>query len=227
MKIKTGGIEIKVYCASDFHIGYEHTNYEKINEFFELVKEDANELILCGDIFDLWRCSIDDIRNKEVFKGTYESLISIAREVPTTIIWGNHDYRLWKKVRLPVRVTDYFISNNICYCHGWRFDLRQRFGHVLYGYLTDRFPFLYQKFFKHPSEIKTEEEEYKSLSKKIHKAARDFIKKQEIDYLIMGHTHDPLADDKLFDCGDMTDSLSYIIVDNGKPKLKKMARKTD
>ena len=57
-----------------------------------------------------------------------------------------------------------------------------------------------------------------------HQIARDFIETNELDYLIMGHTHDPLVDDKLFDCGDMMDSLSYVIVDNGKPKLEKMHR---
>jgi hypothetical protein len=28
-------------------------------------------------------------------------------------------------------------------------------------------------------------------------------------------------DDKLFDCGDMIDSLSYVIIENGKPRLER------
>jgi|LGVF01.1.fsa_nt_gb UDP-2,3-diacylglucosamine pyrophosphatase LpxH len=215
---------MKIYCASDFHIGYEHANYSKMKEFFELVKENADELILCGDILDLWRCPIEKIRNTEPLKSTYEALLSTALEVPTTIIWGNHDYQLWKKVRIPIRVTDHFVSNNIYYCHGWRFDLKQRAGQWLYRGLVNQFPYLYQKFFKHPFEIKTEVERYKLLSRMTHQIARDFIETNKVDYLIMGHTHDPLEDDKLFDCGDMMDSLSYVIVDNGKPKLEKMHR---
>ena len=215
---------MKIYCASDFHIGYEHANYPKIKEFLELVDENADELILCGDILDLWRCPIEKIRTTEPLKSTYEALLSTALEVPTTIIWGNHDYQLWKKVRIPIRVTDDFVSNNIYYCHGWKFDLGQRAGQWAYKWLVHQFPYLYQKFFKHTFEIQTDAEKYKLYSMMTHQIARNFIETYEIDYLIMGHTHDPLEDDKLFDCGDMVDSLSYVIVDNGKPKLEKMHR---
>ena len=215
---------MKIYCASDFHIGYEHANYSKIKEFLELVDENADELILCGDTLDLWRCPIEKIRNTEPFKSTYEALLSTALEVPTTIIWGNHDYQLWKKVRIPIRVTDHFVSNNIYYCHGWKFDLGQRAGQWSYKWLVNHFPYLYQKFFKHTFEIKTDVEKYKLYSMMTHQIARNFIETYDVDYLIMGHTHDPLEDDKLFDCGDMVDSLSYVIVDNGKPKLEKMHR---
>jgi len=52
---------MKIYCASDMHIGYERTNYPKIEEFFNIAREDADELILCGDIFDLWRYPYDKI----------------------------------------------------------------------------------------------------------------------------------------------------------------------
>jgi UDP-2,3-diacylglucosamine pyrophosphatase LpxH len=213
---------MRIYCASDFHIGYKYSNYTKMKEFFELVIRDADELVLCGDVFDLWRCPIEVIKNQEPMKSTYEALITMAEEVPTTIIWGNHDYNLWKKVKIPARITDSFVSNNIYYCHGWRFDLRQRFGHLLYSRLVDQSPQLYQRLFKTPFELKTNEGEFSLHSKKTHAKAREFIEEQEIDYLIMGHTHDPVGnDDKLFDCGDMIDSLSYVIIENGKPRLER------
>jgi predicted phosphodiesterase len=157
-------------------------------------------------------------------KSAYEALIATAKEVPTTIIWGNHDYKLWKKVKIPVRVTDSFVSNNIYYCHGWRFDLRQRVGHLLYDRLIDQSPHLYQRIFKTPFQLKNREDEYSLHSRKIHEKAREFIEEEEIDYLIMGHTHYPIGNDgKLFDCGDMIDSLTYVIIENGKPKLEKMS----
>ena len=215
---------MKIYCASDFHIGYEHANYSKIKEFLQLVKENADQLILCGDILDLWRCPVERIKKKEPMKSTYKALISVSKDVPTKIIWGNHDYHLEKKVKIPIGVSDDFKSKNIYYCHGWRFDLQQRFGYFLYGWLVNRFPYLYQKFFTKPFEIKKKEKEYSELSKQIHNEARAFIKKEKVKYLIMGHTHDPLAAGKLFDCGDMIDSLSYVIIDNGKPGLKRMPR---
>jgi hypothetical protein len=57
---------------------------------------------------------------------------------------------LWKKVKIPLRVTDSFVLKNIYYCHGWRFDLQQMFGHWFYGWLMDQFPYLYQKLIKTP-----------------------------------------------------------------------------
>ncbi len=200
---------MKIYCASDLHIGYEQANYPKIEKFFDIVKEKADELILCGDVLDLWRCDFKTIKKER--KSTYKALLSVAREVPTTIIWGNHDYELWKKVRLPMRITDDFVSDNIFFCHGWRFDVEQRFGNFLYGSLIEKFPYLYQKLFKKPSEITKEENKYNALSQKVHENAKKLMQKLELTYLVMGHTHDPLEDGKLFDCGDMIDSLSYVI----------------
>ena len=204
---------MKIYCASDFHIGYENSNYPKMKEFFELVKENADELILCGDILDLWRCPIETIQSEEPMKSTYEALLLMTEKVPTTIIWGNHDYKLWKKVSIPVRVTDSFVSNNIYYCHGWRFDLQQRLGSWLYGWLVNKFPYLYQKFFKGPFELKIKGQEYELRNRRIHEKAREFVKKEGLDYLIMGHTHEPSdSDGKLFDCGDTNDNHTYVFI---------------
>ena len=218
---------MKIYCASDFHIGYKSSNYTKIKEFFEMVIKNADELVLCGDVFDLWRCPVEVIKTREPMKSSYEALIATAKEVPTTLIWGNHDYNLWKKVKIPIRVTDSFVSNNIYYCHGWRFDLRQRIGRLLYGRLVDQSPHLYQRLFKTPFQLKTKEDEYSMQSRKTHEKAREFIKEEGIDYLIMGHTHDPIGNDgKLFDCGDMIDSLTYVIIENGKPRLERMLNRS-
>lgn len=214
---------MKIYCASDLHIGYENANYPKIEEFFDIVKEEkANELILCGDVFDLWRCPFEIIKKER--KSTYKALLSVSKHVPTTIIWGNHDYKLWKKVNLPIRVTDDFVWNNILFCHGWRFDMEQRLGRFLYGWLLNENPYVYQSFFRKPSEIKMNEMEYTARSKKVHEHAKIMIQKLRLNYLVMGHTHDPVEDGRLFDCGDMVDSLSYIVIDdqNVSPRLERM-----
>ena len=36
----------------------------------------------------------------------------------------------------------------------------------------------------------------------------------------MGHTHVPVIQDKLINCGDFIDSTSYVILDDGVPELK-------
>ena len=212
---------MKIYCASDFHIGYNNTNYSKIQEFLELVKEDADELVLCGDIFDLWRCPVDRILNRDPMRTTYEALLSTIKDIPTTIIWGNHDYKLWKKMALPVKVTDSFFSKNIYFCHGWQFDIRQKVGHVFYGSIV-RIPRLCKKILNAPFELKIMEIEHRRHGKKTHEKAQEFLEKQSFKYLIMGHTHVPIADGRLFDCGDMIDYFTYVVIKNGKPTLEKL-----
>lgn len=120
---------MKIYCASDMHIGYERSNHSKINEFLNIVKENADELILCGDTFDLWRYPYHKILNsvKPDFEDVMSHLKQTAAEVPTTIIPGNHDYnlmKLWKKHgKYNVSIVDPFEKEGIYFCHGWKFDM--------------------------------------------------------------------------------------------------------
>ncbi|UCE36436.1 MAG: metallophosphoesterase family protein [Thermoplasmata archaeon] len=220
---------MKIYCASDLHIGYEHTYYPVVIELFEEVRKNADRLILCGDVLDLWRCPIEDIQKKNETKEVFEALLSTTEKKETTYVWGNHDYMVEKmlkknNIEIKAKISDDFVLDNIYFCHGWRFDVQQRFAHFLYGWLVTRFPYLYQVFFKTPFALKEEEEKYASLSENIHDEAREFIKRKEIDYLVMGHTHDPLEDGKLIDCGDMVDSLSYVIIEDGQPRIERISR---
>ena len=210
---------MKIYCASYFHIGFNNTNYPKIHEFLEFVKEDADELVLCGDIFDLWRCPVDRILNRDPMKNTYETLLSTIKNISTTIIWGNHDYNLWKKIALPIKTTDSFFSGNIYFCHGWQFDIRQKIGRVFYGSIV-RSPGVCKMIFKAPFELNIMEIEHRRHGKKTHEKAQEFLKKQSFKYMIMGHTHVPIADGRLFDCGDMIDHFTYVVKKTGNQLLR-------
>ena len=66
------------------------------------------------------------------------------------------------------------------------------------------------------------ENEQRRHNKKIHEKAQEFLEKQRFKYLIMGHTHVPIADGRLFDCGDMIDNFTYVVIKNGKPTLEKL-----
>ena len=129
---------MKIFCASDLHIGYEHSNHEKILSFFDIVENQADELILCGDIFDLWRYPYHKMLNtiKPHFKDVMSHLKQTAAEVPITIIPGNHDYnlmKLWKNYEeYNVIITDSFEKEDKYFCHGWNFDLMQRLGSFSY-----------------------------------------------------------------------------------------------
>jgi hypothetical protein len=115
----------------------------------------------------------------------------------------------------------FIFSNNIYFCHGWQFDIRQKVGHVFYGSIV-RSPKLCKKILNAPFELKIMEIEHRRHGKKTHEKAQEFLEKQRFKYLIMGHTHVPIADGRLFDCGDMIDHFTYVVIKNGKPTLEKL-----
>ena len=217
---------MKIYCASDMHIGYEYSNHLKIKEFFNIAKENADGLILCGDTFDLWRYPYHKILNtiKPDFEDVMSHLKQTAAEVPTTIIPGNHDYnlmKLWKDYgEYNVSIVDPFEKEGIYFCHGWKFDMMQRLGSIAYRWLVYRFPSIYQRFFKKPSQVLSPNDEPYSLSIEIHTEAEKYAQKHNLIHVVMGHTHIPIIKDPIIDCGDFVDSASYVILDNGVPELK-------
>jgi len=214
-----------IYCASDLHIGYERTNYEKILSFFDIVEDQADELILCGDIFDLWRYPYPKILNtvKPDFNNVMSHLKQTAAKVPTTIIPGNHDYNLltlWENYNeYNVSITDPFEKEGIYFCHGWKFDIMQRFGSFFYRWLVFKFPSIYQRFFKKPSQVVSKYDKPDSGSIRTHNEANQYVLNNNLKYVVMGHTHIPVIQDHIIDCGDFVDSCSYIILTDGVPEL--------
>ena len=217
---------MKIFCASDLHIGYEHSKHDKILSFFDIVEQHADELILCGDIFDLWRYPYHKMLNtvKPQFKEVMSHLKQTAAEVPTTIIPGNHDYnlmKLWKNHgEYNVIIADPFTKENIYFCHCWNFDIIQRFGSFSYRWLVFKFPSIYQRFFKKPSQLLSPKDEINPLIIAINKEANQYALNHNLNYVVMGHTHIPVIQDHLIDCGDFVDSASYVILNDGVPELK-------
>jgi len=217
---------MKIYCASDMHIGYEYSNHLKIKEFFNTVKENADGLILCGDTFDLWRYPYHKILNtvKPDFVDVMSHLKQTAAEVPTTIIPGNHDYnlmKLWKNYgEYNVSITDSFKKKGIYFCHGWKFDIMQRFLSFAYRWLVYKFPSIYQRFFKKPSQLLSLHDEPNPLCIAIHNEAEQYALNHNLNHVVMGHTHNPVIQDHIIDCGDFVHNTSYVILDNGVPELK-------
>lgn len=147
-----------------------------------------------------------------------------ASKVPTTIIPGNHDYNLlnlWKNYSdYNVSINDSFEKDGIYYCHGWNFDLMQRTGSFTYGWLVLKFPSIYQLLFRKPSQIESRNDRPTPASIAIHKKANQYALNKNFKYLVMGHTHIPVIQDKVIDCGDFIDSNSYMIFDGGVPQFE-------
>lgn len=202
-----------IYCASDLHIGYENTRYDKINEFLDVVENKASELILVGDTFDLWRSNWLQILSKH--KDIIVKIADISLNIPVIIIRGNHDYNLslefFKNIKHNINIVNKLEFDDKIFIHGWQFDLLQRFGSIFYKQIFEYFPFLYQIFFRKPSEILSINDYESELVKKIRKETIEFSNKNN-KIIIMGHTHVPLISDKIIDCGDFVDSCSYITI---------------
>ena len=220
---------MKQFCASDLHLGYEHTNYDKVCKFLDIAESKSDELVLCGDTFDLWRYPVAKIDKTTMvgFKECLNSLKETANEIPVKIIPGNHDYNLqkvWKNLRKDynVEITDSFYQGNIYYTHGWQFDIEQRLGNFAYGWLVTQFPYIYQKFFRKPSQIQEKNDSPYNISERVHNEAEKFVIKNNLDYIVIGHTHIPTVFSHIIDCGDFIDSCSYIIIENKKPILELM-----
>ena len=221
---------MRTFCASDMHLGYEHTNYDKVCEFLDLAGSKSDELILCGDTFDLWRYPVAKIDKTKMvgFKEALNSLKEISKEVSVKIIPGNHDYNLnkvWNKntrknysFEITSDIIDY--QNSIYFTHGWQFDVYQRFGSFAYRWLVESFPYIYQKWFRKPSQMGlTKDDSSYDMSERTHNEAEKYAIKHNFKYIVMGHTHIPTIFNHVIDCGDFIDSCSYIIIENKEPKM--------
>ena len=209
---------MNIHVASDLHIGYEHTRYNKLLNFIDIVEAKSDKLILCGDTFDLWRNTFSNMERETKLnsKQCIDRLLELSLEVPVDIIPGNHDYKLstiWKynkSLYKYLRIVSPYFSKNIYYTHGWEFDILQRWGSFSYGWLVAKYPYIYQKFFRKPSEVLPLSDMQTGLSLQIHAEAEKFAIANNIRYVVMGHTHIPYCRNNVANCGDFIDSCTYI-----------------
>lgn len=210
---------MKTYLGSDFHIGLESANYPAIMEFFDLVQSDGNELILIGDTLELWTNNITNIETVQPYKAAYDALMKTISRVPTTLVCGNHDYNLKKIIRNPnIRIEDRFTRGTCRFMHGWEFDVMQLPASPLYSFILQCFPYIYQKFlYKPPVEgVYSLSLDPNNLTEEI---ARKYCERNKFKYLFFGHTHEPMIDKTLINCGDMCEHASYITITNGLVEL--------
>jgi len=214
------------------HLGYEYTNYSKVCEFFELARQEADQVVLIGDTFDLWRYPVANISTTTMpgFLAALEQMKLTGAQIPVIVIPGNHDYNLknvWKDVEdYNVQVKDEYTLPNGMYCtHGWQFDVLQRAFSWAYDWLVTRFPYLYQVFFRKPSRMGLPKADKPNAKiNRVHGEAASHAFEHEHRAVIMGHTHHPgvFMDGMVIDCGDFVDSCSFAIVDGNKITIKSM-----
>ena len=218
-----------IFCASDLHIGYENANYAKISTLFTKARREADVLYLLGDTFDLWRCPVEKINKgtMPMFERIIHELKDLAQSIDVVIVTGNHDYNLeeyWTGYqKFDIKITDQIVDNNILFTHGWQFDVKQRLGSFAYAWLIERFPYIYQRFFKElphstvPIQSTNTETE---MSRQVHDNARWYAMSKGYDRIVMGHTHVPYLAPYLVDCGDFITNNTFVIFKDNTPTLR-------
>jgi UDP-2,3-diacylglucosamine pyrophosphatase LpxH len=212
---------MKIYLASDLHLGHENANYPKIIEFFNIVQKDGDKLIILGDLLDLWVSDFSTITTQEPMKSTWEKLIETTKKVSTTIVFGNHDFELSKYTQ-EITIEDEFELENMYFAHGWRWDFEQQIGSPFYGEINDYFHIIYQNYLKTPFKVIDAPDQYSDYIAAVTAIATKFAENSKYNWVFWGHTHFPEIRGKLVNCGDFISSGSYVILEDGNPTIVKM-----
>jgi len=241
----------KIYFASDFHLGV--PDYEKslvrekrIVEWLDIIKKDAEELYLLGDVFDFW------FEYKTVVPRGYVRLLGKLAELSDSGIiihyfTGNHD--MWtfdylskelnvKIYREPIEKEyagkQFFIGHGDGLGpgdHGYKFIKKVFASPVsqwLFAILHPNIGIGIAEYFSRKSRIATGTTDEKYLGEEkewlvIH--SKELLEKKHYDFLIFGHRHLPLdikinGSSRYINLGDWIRYFSYGVFDGVEFRLE-------
>ena len=216
---------IKRLVISDLHIG---SKFYKSKELLELLeKEEFDELILAGDIFDL-------IKVPTFTKACADIVNKLSTNTKIKYIIGNHDisFEAWSGMNV-LGITflreyyfncgnrKFYVTHGDLYERGLvSFKFMMRFISIFHDILERRFNFNLATFFNEKIKQAPRIQKIKSL-----------LKKTDADVFIMGHTHSPEAiiwvDENLkiktyVNSGDWVTHSTYITISkDGETRLRK------
>ena len=240
---------MRIYFASDFHLGIPGNSGRLEREklvvsWLNEIQEDVDELYLMGDIFDFWF----EYRSV-VPKGFVRFLGKIAemtdKGIPVHYFTGNHDMWMFNYLSKELNVKVYdkplikeFSGKKFFLGHGdglgpgdkgYKF-IKAVFANPLCQWLFARlhpnFAFSIAKYWSGKSRAVTEELTFLGEDKEYQAIfARDFLKKEHIDYFVLGHRHIPLdiklnEKSRYINLGDWIVNNSYAVFDGEDIHLK-------
>ncbi len=236
---------MNVYIASDFHLKFVENSEDtkrriKVIEFLDSINDDADLLILNGDIFDLWF-----VWKKFIIKGYFPLLLKLnqLRENGVRIVFiaGNHDF--WFKnfltgtlgievykdnfcetidgVRTFISHGDRYTSNDLRY-QIFRKIIRNKFIMWIFGNLHPDFALNIGRSMSRSS--RGQQVQDNALNKReqgLIKFAKE--KLNEADIVILGHSHLPKIEKYengiYANAGDWITKNTYLTMKNGKIEL--------
>lgn len=242
----------KIYFASDFHLGA--PNYEKSLErekkivaWLDVIKKDATEIFLVGDIFDFW------FEYKKAIPRGFARLQGKIAEItdsgiPVHVFTGNHD--MWIFDYLPKElgvqlhrepVVRQWNGKTFYIGHGdglgpgdkgYKFIKKVFASPVcqwLFARLHPNFGIGLADFFSRKSRAATGNSDEKFLGEEnewLYIYSKEYLQKQHIDYFVFGHRHLPLemqvgTDTIYYNLGEWINYQTYLVFDGTNCSLSK------
>lgn len=246
----------KIYFASDFHLGIPSKEKslereKQIVRWLDKIKEDAQEIYLVGDIFDFW------FEYKTVIPRGYTRLLGKIAEltdagIPINVFIGNHDMWQFGYLEEEVGVTLYrdpiireykgkkfFIGHGDGLGpgdYGYKF-IKKVFSNPLSQWLFARvhpnFGIGLANFWSRRSRIANGEEVFHGKDKEwLFLFAKDYLKKEHIDYFIFGHRHLSLdlqvaENSRYINLGDWVSLKTYAVFDGEELNIARFEQEAE
>ena len=241
----------KIYFASDFHLGIPDYSSslereKKIVRWLDIIKQDAAEIYLLGDVFDFWF-----EYNAVVPRGFVRLLGKIAEitdsGIPVHWFTGNHDMWIFDYVpkelnvqlhRAPIQKEyngkKFYIAHGDGLGpgdYGYKFIKKvfaSRMCQWLFARIHPNLGIRIARYWSGKSRVATGRNDEKYLGDEkeflvVH--SKEILAKGHFDYLIFGHRHlpldIPLEKSRYINLGDWVRYFTYAVFDGNELKLLK------
>ncbi len=241
----------KLYFASDFHLGAPNSKSslereQLLVQWLEEVSKDADEIFLVGDIFDFWFEYKHAIPKGFVrFQGKIAELTD--RGITVHFFTGNHDMWMFHYHQKELGITMHrkpilleLDDKKILLGHGdglgpgdkgYKFIKKifnNRFFQWCFARLHPNFGIGIANYFSRSSRAATGDTDAKFLGDEkefLVQYAKEYLKKEHIDYFVFGHRHLPIVlevgeNSTYINLGDWLKYNTYGVFEKGKFTLK-------
>lgn len=247
----------KIYFISDFHLGAPDKEKSLVREkrivrWLDMVRSDAAEIYLMGDIFDFW------FEYRHAVPRGYVRLLGKLAELADSGIklhyfTGNHDMWVFDYLPTEIGLTIYrepverVIGKRTFYIghgdglgpgdHGYKFIKKvfaNKFCQWLFARLHPNFGIPLALYFSRKSRIATGTADEKFLGEEnewLIVYSKELLAKKHYDYLIFGHRHLPLdiklgSESRYINLGEWINYNTYAVFDGNDISLLKFESET-
>jgi UDP-2,3-diacylglucosamine pyrophosphatase LpxH len=228
-------IKVKSLFISDLHLGNPNCQADKVLEV--LKKYEFENLFIVGDFIDMTYLKRKFYWNPDHSTVIQKVLRASRKGVKVIYIVGNHDFYVRSVIEdQNIHFGDILICNEYIYqsinkeliyiTHGDCFDGFVRmhpflywFGdksyeisisiNKIYNWFRSKFGYQYWSLSAY---LKTKVKNVIKFLAEYKKVSKEKVKEMKCDSIMIGHTHSPeIINGQYYNCGDWTESCSYIV----------------